>query len=428
MITTNMAINTLYDYYTSKGQVLPSDRSSIATKAGITNYTGSADQNTTLLKYLQSSGGSTPVTTKTPTTALPQKNINQMSVEEATTSLKSAGLWNPPTPATSPVTSSSTPVRTTATDAGVDLGTTKAQTFEEFKTETQKNLPPAPSTPNLTDIYTTQRANLGVPALEDNINALDAEKANLEAELTKFKQQETTGQSASFAAGRVSTAQQNIQDKIDAINRDQTVAINKLNTANTFIQNLMGFTQQDYATANSNYQFEFNKNIQLQNAYTSQESKQTNDARATLTTFTNLISNSGGTFDYSSLSDTMKSQINQQELQAGLPIGTIETFARTKPKSNMISNGTGYDASGNQFAWIVSQDSETGTPTISQMFTGGVASKTIPGDNGGTNLTSEQLKQEINKVISTLEFQELSDEDKVLYIQSQGGTPSDYGY
>jgi hypothetical protein len=50
--------------------------------------------------------------------------------------------------------------------------------------------------------------------------------------------------------------------------------------------------------------------------------------------------------------------------------------------------------------------------------------------NVGTanGITDVQLKQFINKQIATPEFQKLSDEDKKLYIQSQGGTPYDYGY
>lgn len=48
--------NTLAEYYKSKGQELPSlaQRTPTASKAGITDYTGTAEQNTQLLGYLQS--------------------------------------------------------------------------------------------------------------------------------------------------------------------------------------------------------------------------------------------------------------------------------------------------------------------------------------------------------------------------------------
>lgn len=42
--------------------------------------------------------------------------------------------------------------------------------------------------------------------------------------------------------------------------------------------------------------------------------------------------------------------------------------------------------------------------------------------------SSQELKVFINKQIATPEFQALSPEEKALYIQSQGGTPYDFGY
>lgn len=57
---------TLYEYYTGKGQSLPSvsARSADAKKAGISNYSGTASQNAQLLSYLQGSS-STKTTPKT---------------------------------------------------------------------------------------------------------------------------------------------------------------------------------------------------------------------------------------------------------------------------------------------------------------------------------------------------------------------------
>ena len=54
-----MAITNLYQYYQSLGQALPSwqQRRGIAGQAGISNYTGTASQNTQLLNYLQGQTG-----------------------------------------------------------------------------------------------------------------------------------------------------------------------------------------------------------------------------------------------------------------------------------------------------------------------------------------------------------------------------------
>lgn len=61
--------NTLYDYYTSKGQALPNVDARIndATKAGISNYTGTASQNNQLLSFLQSSENTNPNLVNAPT-------------------------------------------------------------------------------------------------------------------------------------------------------------------------------------------------------------------------------------------------------------------------------------------------------------------------------------------------------------------------
>jgi len=47
---------------------------------------------------------------------------------------------------------------------------------------------------------------------------------------------------------------------------------------------------------------------------------------------------------------------------------------------------------------------------------------------GNNNITATELDQFINKQMATPEFQALSDEDKKLYIRSQGGDPYDFGF
>jgi hypothetical protein len=61
-------MTTLYDYYNSIGQSLPSvaSRQGVASSAGISGYQGTAAQNGTLLAYLQKNGGSTGTPTATP--------------------------------------------------------------------------------------------------------------------------------------------------------------------------------------------------------------------------------------------------------------------------------------------------------------------------------------------------------------------------
>ena len=79
-------VNTLYDYYTSLGQSLPSvqDRSQIFTDAGLgSNYAGTAEQNQLLLSHLQQGSntidptivtGNTTTNTTTGNTTIPNTN------------------------------------------------------------------------------------------------------------------------------------------------------------------------------------------------------------------------------------------------------------------------------------------------------------------------------------------------------------------
>ncbi len=90
-----MQPSNLYEYYTSKGQALPSvsDRASVATKAGITEpYTGSETQNKTLLSYL--------MTSNTPAVVKNQSNIMQdtssLTSKDSQNSVKLDNLLAPP--------------------------------------------------------------------------------------------------------------------------------------------------------------------------------------------------------------------------------------------------------------------------------------------------------------------------------------------
>jgi len=229
-----------------------------------------------------------------------------------------------------------------------------------------------PTTPNYVDKYTQLRRDQGIEALEDTIGANEAQKAELLANLDKFKRNEMSGQPLGFAQGRISTEQQGIQDQIDFIDRQENIAIAKLNTKNKFIENIMNMTKDDYTTANDAYNTEFNHNMAVQAAVSTEGNKIRDDARATLTTINNMVANSGRT--YSELDLNMRAKVNELELQAGIPVGTFETFAASKPKANIISTSNGTDSSGNDFVYFISKDPITGELTTDKLYTGGVSS------------------------------------------------------
>lgn len=98
MVTQNPT--TLYEYYTSRGQALPSvsQRMGIASQAGISGYTGSASQNNQLLSYLLSQGSTNQTNAQLPSSQSPS-NAGQVT----TNSQIQTPTGSPTTPDTSSV-------------------------------------------------------------------------------------------------------------------------------------------------------------------------------------------------------------------------------------------------------------------------------------------------------------------------------------
>jgi len=90
-----MAITNLSEYYASQGQSLPTvqDRQSTASQAGIQGYTGTAQQNATLLGYLQGAGNQAQGTT-----GIPSSGAVTIPSQVATGNVQPTQLPNQPTP------------------------------------------------------------------------------------------------------------------------------------------------------------------------------------------------------------------------------------------------------------------------------------------------------------------------------------------
>jgi len=282
-----------------------------------------------------------------------------------------------------PVTDSSAVRRDVAAAGGADaVGPKpfKAQTYDEFKASMGETTTPPPTQPSQVDQYAKLRADQGISAIEDSIGQYEGEKADLLSAAEKFKRGATAGYSEATAGARISEEERNIQDRLDFIGRQEALAQGKLTIKNNYIQSIMGYTKDDYATARQNYEYEFNKNIQMQNAYTSAvnkdltlDEKQKNDARATITSMWNMAKDTVGR-DPKALDDYFAkhgNDLNQLELLAGEPIGSTEAFLRAKPNATILSKGTGVNpATGNMASWFVTIDPVSGQPTTSYVDTG----------------------------------------------------------
>lgn len=379
---------TLGDKYTAYGTP---ERTKLAADAGIANYTGSAEQNAQLVSYLNK-----PTATTT-------KPVNSVVTPSGTTNIynPATGSYSSGTPdylagVQKNIANSSSEIRNDikiADNTGTNFNITPTTSYNDYKTNIQPSID-KPVAPNYVDKYTQLRADQGIPALEDSIGQYDAQKAYLLANLDKFKRNELSGQPLGFAQGRISTEQQGIQDQLDFIDRQENLAIDKLNTKTKFIENIMNLTKDDYSTATDNYNTQFNQNMQIQSSLSTEKNQARDDARATLTTINNMVSNSGKSYD--ELDPVMKANINSLELQSGMPVGTFATFAASKPKANIISTTTGTDANGNDFVSFISKDPTTGEMSVDKMFTGGKSS--IPGST--TKNTPNQIKASIDDTLA----------------------------
>jgi len=228
-----------------------------------------------------------------------------------------------------------------------------------------------PAAPSLTVKFEELRTAGGIPAIETELTAVRNEKQTIIDELNKYKRDLSgiAGGTQSIFAGKEGEAARIAQDRLDVLNRQESLVVDKLNSKNKYIETVMNLTGKDYDNARQAYNDEYDKNLKIQDIYNKNADESQKDAQAYLTSVTNLISNSGKSWN--DIDEGMKADIHNYELKAGYPVGTLETFARSKPKANVIGQTTGYDANGNQVLSIISSDAD-GNPSITQIKTGAV--------------------------------------------------------
>lgn len=155
----------------------------------------------------------------------------------------------------------------------------------------------------------------------------------------------------------------------------------------------MGLKQQDYNTARQNYEFEYNKAVQLQQIMQSNVNTQTDNARANLSVITSTFEKSG--LAWEELSFDQQSFIQQLEMQAGFPVGISKQFMESNPGVEVKWTNSSYDSAGNEVLSFFGVD-KSGNPTlIKTLPTGGVKEATKATE-------TEKDLAEVNRVFSTL--------------------------
>lgn len=366
------------DYLKSTGQDSSfNSRASLATKYGISNYAGSAEQNTALLNALKK--GSAP---KTPTavndlgSATSYINANQEADKAAASK------------------SSDVPVRASA------------QSYEEIFANLQKTitggLGTKPSAPNFESTYQSELSKAGISDLETTLNDLSNQENEIRA---SFRQQKANEEGKPVALnvieGRVGEEERAANERLDAVLRQKDYVTNQLKTKYDVVNNIMNLKKLDYTTANDEYNTKFSQNLQLFNVVKGISDDQKSDlereqdnARANAQIIYNSIKDGGLKLD--EIGDDQKLSITKMEMQAGLPVGFYQNLQSKNPKADIVTS-TSRESNGSKYVDIVMRNPD-GSLSTQSMRVGSVDKA----GSGSKPTEAETKKADASKVASQL--------------------------
>ena len=227
-----------------------------------------------------------------------------------------------------------------------------------------------PEEPSLVEQFNEKRKELGIEPLETELADIDAEieriNTNLLVEAERAGERLVSMAQIGRTRGKL---QKEAEQRIALLNVERSAIARQLNNKISTLNTVMNLTQQDFSNASTAYSQEFNRNLQMIDLVLGIENREQAEAQANLNTIVNLAKNSGKSF--ADLTPSQQLSINNLELQAGLPVGTVGTFMTSKPTAEIITNGRSTDANGNEFAWIMSKEGDNPPEIVRVGATGG---------------------------------------------------------
>lgn len=293
---TNVSI---VDYLDSTGKASDyNTRAKMATEYGITGYKGTAEQNTLLLNKLK--GGST--TSSAPVS--PPQNLQQAN--QLINSTQQAD-FNTASMSSEPETRRS--VSDIAKEVTSVLGT---------------NLPNKVDNISFTDTYKQLRADSGLVDLENNLNSLQAQARDIQAQRqARINSEKGKAVPMNVIAGRVGEVEQQENERLMAIENSIQTATAQLKTKLDTVDTIMKYTAMDYDNAVQNYDRQFNQNIQVMNMVKSisddeksDEERVIDNARANAQIMINTMQSNGTT--YKDLTPDQQVNLTKLGVQSGL--------------------------------------------------------------------------------------------------------------
>lgn len=366
------------DYLKSTGKDSSfNSRSALAKQYGISNYSGSAEQNTQLLNALKT--GSAP---KSPS---------------AVTDINSANAYiNAGQSADQVAASKKTdvPVRT-STQSYADI-------FKGLQDTITAGLGAKPSAPNFESTYNKLVSEQGIGDLETTINDLTNQENEIRAQFRVNKSTEEGKPVAmNVIEGRVGEQERAANERLDAVLRQKDYATNQLKTKYDVVNNIMNLKKLDYQAASDEYNSTFSQNLQLINLAKgiaddekSDLEREQDNARANTQIIYNAIQSGG--LKLSEISDDQKLNITKLEMQAGLPTGFYESLQSKNPKADIVTS-TSRESNGAKYVDVIMRN-EDGSLSTKSMYVGAVDK----GGSGTKPTEAETVRANATKVATQL--------------------------
>jgi len=340
-------------------------RSQRAALLGIPNYTGTAEQNTLMLKILRGdpdipTGGNGIVTSDT------LRNAETRDKTKAT--------------------------QQTAEQLQADQSLITSLQNKKTITELKRSLAvgEAPAIPTLAKDYQTFRSKEGLPAIEYRMQTLDTQIANMQNSLAEgLNNEESRLAPMELLTGRMEELQNQGLAKISALQKTKEIMQNEYTTKLGIIQDIIEFEQADYSNAYSSYQTKFNQAIQVQDTLDG-ENKDINDenqlvidnARANLSVLMGYVEQG----DTSKLPQSIQNSITKLSMQAGIPGNVINFALQNKTPETTTHLTQKEDNDGNAYTQILTLDKNGGFVGVKNVYEGGL---TKPAESTGN--PTEQL-------------------------------------
>lgn len=265
--------------------------------------------------------------------------------------------------------------------------------------------------PVFADIYEAMRSKEGLPALEQSINSIDAEIAELDASQRKGEFREE-GRMAPMGIiqGRQREIQRQGAEQRNDLLRKKAILVDQYQTSLNAINTMMQFQQIDFQNASDRYNQQFQQALQLQDALRASRAEERTEealevaeadklreiAMANATVYMNNLAKAGISFDEAS--PEVQNALTKEIMKAGMDVNVVKAFMNTTPKAELLATYKGVDAGGKDIVTFLYAD-ENGKPGSKEIvYTGGVSKTTGSGGGGGNsgNWINSETKEPVS--------------------------------